>query len=102
MKQGIILAAIAAMLAAGPAHANEELAKKSACTSCHAIDKRTVGPGFREVAARYRNDKTAEERLFAKVKAGGTGVWGQVPMPPNTGVPDADIRKLVHWILGLK
>ena len=101
MKKSATLAAILA-IAALPAVANEELAKKNACTACHAVDKKIVGPAFKEVAAKYRNDKTAEAKLVKKVKEGGVGVWGQVPMPPNSSVKDEDIKKLVAWVLSLK
>ena len=97
----ILLATGLAVLAA-PALANEELAKKNACTACHAIDKKLVGPGYKEVAAKYRGDAKAEAMLVEKVKKGGVGVWGQVPMPPNSTVPDADVKTLVKWVLSLK
>ena len=102
MKKSAILAAIAVSAAALPATANEELAKKNACTACHAVDKKVVGPAFKEVAAKYRNDKGAEAKLVDKVKKGGVGVWGQVPMPPNAAVSDADVKTLVKWVLSLK
>ena len=102
MKKSAILAAIAVSAAALPATANEELAKKNACTACHAVDKKVVGPAFKEVAAKYRNDKGAEAKLADKVKKGGVGVWGQVPMPPNAAVSDADVKTLVKWVLSLK
>jgi cytochrome c len=102
MNKSAILAAIGMSLAILPASANEELAKKNACTACHAVDKKVVGPAFKEVAAKYRNDKGAEAKLTEKVKKGGVGVWGQVPMPPNTAVPDADVKTLVKWVLSLK
>ena len=101
MNKSVTLAAILAV-AALPALANEELAKKNACTACHAVDKKIVGPAFKEVAAKYRNDKTAEAKLVKKVKEGGVGVWGQVPMPPNSTVSDKDIQTLVKWVLSLK
>ncbi|HUQ29419.1 MAG TPA: c-type cytochrome [Usitatibacter sp.] len=102
MKHIATLAAIGVSLAGLPAVANEELARKNACTACHAVDKKIVGPGFKEVAAKYRNDKTAEAKLAEKVKKGGVGVWGQVPMPPNAQVSDADVKALVQWVLSLK
>ena len=103
MKKTIIALAALGIAAALPAAANEELAKKSACTACHAVDKKIVGPSFKEVAAKYRTDKDAEAKLVEKVKKGGVGVWGQVPMPPNSPqVKDADIQALVRWILSLK
>jgi cytochrome c len=98
----IALLVTAAGLAATPALANEELAKKNACTACHAIDKKLVGPAYKEVAAKYKGDKGAEAKLIEKVKKGGSGVWGQVPMPPNSNVKDEDVKTLVKWILGLK
>ena len=97
-----LAAALAATLAAAPALANEELAKKNACTACHAIDKKLVGPAYKDVAAKYRSDKDAQAKLVDKVKKGGVGVWGQVPMPPNGHVKDEDIATLVKWILALK
>ena len=92
----------AAAVAATPALANQELATKHACTACHAVDKKMVGPGFKEVAAKYRGKADAEATLVGKVKKGGMGVWGQVPMPPNAAVSDTDVKTLVQWILALK
>ena len=97
----ILLATGLAVLAA-PALANEELAKKNACTACHGIDKKLVGPAYKDVAAKYRGDAGAEAKLVDKVKKGSQGTWGQVPMPPNSNVPDADVRALVKWILSQK
>jgi cytochrome c len=68
--------------------------------ACHQIDKKVVGPAFKDVAAKYKADKTAEAKLVDKVKKGGTGVWGT--MPPNAQVPDADIKAIVHWVLSIK
>ena len=99
MIQALLLLALAAAL---PAYAQEELAKKHNCFACHAVDKKLVGPAYKDVAAKYANDSQAEQKLFQKVKNGGQGVWGQVPMPPNTQVPDADIHSLVKWILSQK
>jgi cytochrome c len=81
--------------------AAEALAKKSNCVACHSVDKKIVGPGFKEVAAKYKGDATAEEKLIAKVKQGGQGVWGPVPMPPNPQLKDEDVKTLVHWILSI-
>lgn len=80
--------------------ATADLAQKSGCTACHGVANRIVGPGFREIAAKYGGDAGAEGRLIAKVKAGGAGVWGQVPMPPHPQLKDADIKTLVQWVLG--
>ncbi len=88
-----------ALAVAAPAGASPELAKKHACFACHAVDKKLVGPAYKEVASKYRGDKGAEARLVDKVKKGSQGTWGQVPMPPNAAVPDGDVRALVKWIL---
>ena len=106
MKRLATLAAVAAaflVLPTSPARASEELAKKHVCFACHAVDKKLVGPAYKDVAAKYRGDKGAEAKLVEKVKKGGVGAWGQVPMPPNSPqVKDADIQTLVKWILSLK
>ncbi len=94
------LALAAGIALAGPALADEALAKKHNCTSCHAIDKKLVGPAYKDVAAKYKGQNVAAQ-LEAKVKKGGQGVWGPVPMPPNVTVPEGDIKKLVDWILKL-
>jgi cytochrome c551/c552 len=88
----------AAAPAKGPDAA--ELAKASGCTACHSPTQKVVGPSFRDIAAKYAQDKDAEARLAAKVKQGGAGAWGSVPMPPNPGVKDADLKAIVGWILG--
>ena len=105
MKKSLTLAALAMVCASTGALAadpNEELLKKNACTACHAVDKKVVGPAYKEVAAKYKGDKTAEAKLIDKVKNGGVGVWGQVPMPPNAQAKDEDVKALVKWILSLK
>lgn len=95
----LILATSVALLLSVGASASPELAKKHACFACHAVDKKLVGPSYKDVAAKYRGDKAAEGRLVDKVKKGSQGTWGQVPMPPNAAVPDGDVRTLVKWIL---
>ena len=102
MKKRAILAAVAMALASTGALASEALAIKNACTACHAVDKKVVGPGYKEVAAKYRGNAKAEALLIDKVKKGGVGTWGQVPMPPNAQVKDEDVKTLVKWILSLK
>ena len=97
-----LVAVILGLLAAFPVLASEELAKKYACFACHATDKKMVGPAYKDVAAKYRADKDAPKKLAAKVKNGSQGVWGTIPMPPNSAVPDADINTLVKWILSQK
>lgn len=79
----------------------EELLKASGCVACHAIDKKLVGPGYKEVAAKYKDDKGAAAKLVEKVKKGGSGVWGQVPMPPNPNLKDEDAKAMVEYILSL-
>lgn len=81
--------------------APEEMPAKYGCTACHAVDHKVVGPAFKDVAAKYRG-KDVEAQLVAKVKNGGSGVWGQIPMPPNPQVPDSNLHALVKWILTLK
>lgn len=102
MNRTAIVSTLALAVAALPALANEDLAKKSGCLACHAIDKTVVGPSYKEVAAKYKSDKDAADKLFKKVKEGGTGAWGQVPMPPNATVKDDDIKALVKWVLSQK
>ena len=99
---------VAGTFAATSAHAaldnkaGEDLMKKDGCAACHAIDKKIVGPSYQEVAAKYKGDSKAASMLVDKVKKGGVGTWGQIPMPPNAQVSDADIKSLVDWILTLK
>jgi cytochrome c len=78
-----------------------QLANKYNCQACHAVDKKLVGPSFKDVAKKYAGDKSAPEKLELKIKNGGSGVWGAIPMPPNN-VPDADLKTLVEWVLSLK
>lgn len=94
----LALAAVAAGVAV-PATAAVEMAKKYNCTACHSVDKKLVGPAYKDVAAKYKGDASAAAKLAEKVKKGGSGVWGPVPMPPNANVPDADVKALVDWIL---
>ncbi|HTS23951.1 MAG TPA: c-type cytochrome [Casimicrobiaceae bacterium] len=82
--------------------AAEALMNKDGCAACHAIDKKIVGPAYQDVAAKYKGDAGAAAKLADKVKKGGVGVWGQIPMPPNAQASDADIKSLVDWILTLK
>ncbi len=89
-------------IAVGQVQANQKLAKDSGCMACHQIDTKVVGPSFKEIAAKYKDDSAAEAALIEKVKKGGSGAWGSVPMPPNSPrVSDADIQTLVEWILGM-
>jgi cytochrome c len=101
-RLAMLVAAAVAVPASLPAYASEELAKKHACLACHAVDKKLVGPSYKEIAAKYRSDGGAEGKLADKVKKGSQGTWGQVPMPPNPSVPDGEVRALVKWILSQK
>lgn len=99
----LIAIAAATLAIAAPVQANEALAKKHNCTACHVIKgAKTVGPAYADVAKKYAGQKGIEAKLAEKVKKGGTGVWGQIPMPPNAAAPDADVRALVKWILSIK
>jgi len=97
---GLLLLAPSAMAATTDAAATQ-LAAKYNCQACHTVDKKLVGPSYKEVAAKYAGDKAALAKLEQKVKQGGSGVWGAIPMPPNA-VPEADLKTLVEWILALK
>lgn len=102
MKTTLLIAL--GFFAAGVAQADEAIIKKARCVSCHAVDQKRVGPAYIDVANKYRNDAGAEARLIAKVRNGGTGVWGEIPMPPNPAdrLSDEDLKKAVRWILSLK
>ena len=104
MKVTVALLAVATITVSGAAlaDAGEDLLKKSGCTACHAIDKKVSGPAYQDVAAKYEGDAGAATKLADKVKKGGSGVWGPVPMPPNTQVSDADIKTMVAYVLALK
>ncbi len=88
--------------AAVDAKAAEALAQKSGCLACHSVQAKIIGPAYKDVAAKYKGDKGAEAKLIAKVKAGGSGVWGPMPMPANSPqVKDEDIKTVVEWVLSL-
>jgi cytochrome c len=97
-----VFALIAAALVAGPAFASQELAQKKNCMACHAVDKKLVGPAYKDVAAKYKGDKGAEAKLAEKVMKGGVGAWGQVPMPANPQVSKEEAATLVKWVLSQK
>jgi cytochrome c len=82
--------------------AAEAMMKKDGCAACHEVDRKLIGPAFRDVAAKYKGDKDAAARLRDKVKKGGTHVWGEAAMPPNVLASDTDIKDLVDWILTLQ
>ena len=103
MKTVLLIATIAGcLLGSAVARADDyaALAKKSGCFNCHAVDKKIVGPAYKEVAKKYKGDADAVAKLTKKVADGGSGVWGAVPMPPNKSkVSEADIKTLVQWVL---
>ena len=101
MKRALFVLAAAAALS-GPALADQALATAKNCMACHAIDKKLVGPAYKDVAAKYAGQKDAVDKLAAKIMKGGSGVWGPVPMPANTQVNDAEAKKLAAWVLTLK
>jgi len=80
----------------------QKLLGAHACSGCHATEQRVVGPSFKEVAAKYAADPASAEHLMRKIREGGRGVWGQVPMPPNPGIPDDELKAIVGWVLGQK
>ena len=88
--------------AASPAFAQADFAQKKNCMACHAVDKKVLGPAFKDVAAKYAGQKDAADKLAAKVVKGGSGTWGNIPMPANPQVTDAEAKQLVGWILTLK
>ena len=89
----------ASLLASAPAFASKEIATKNACMGCHAVDKKIVGPAYKDVAAKYKGQADAVDKLAKKVKTGGSGAWGPVPMPANAGISEADAKTVVKWIL---
>ena len=101
MKRTLITLAMTLSVAA-PAMADLALATSKNCMACHAVDKKLVGPSYKEVAAKYASDKTAVDKLAKKIVAGGSGVWGAVPMPANAQVNEAESKKLAAWVLAQK
>jgi cytochrome c len=97
-----LFALAAALVAAGPAFADQALATAKNCMACHAADKKLVGPSYKEVAAKYAGQGDAVAKLAGKIQKGGSGVWGPVPMPANTQVSEAEATKLAQWVLSQK
>jgi cytochrome c len=98
MKRVLFAAALGLGLAA-PAFADLALATSKNCMSCHAVDRKVLGPSFKDIATKYKDDKAAADSLAAKIIKGGSGVWGPVPMPANNQVNEADAKKLAAWVL---
>ena len=101
MKRTLITLAMTLSVAA-PAMADLALATSKNCMACHAVDKKLVGPAYKDVAKKYAGDKTAADKLATKIMKGGSGVWGAIPMPANPQVSDAEAKKLASWVMGLK
>lgn len=102
MNKSLIVAALGLSLLSGAAMANADLAKAKNCLACHATDKKVVGPSYKEVAAKYASDKQAADKLAKKIREGGVGVWGQIPMPANPQVNEAEAKTLAAWVLSQK
>jgi len=98
----IVLATLATALAAPAVYASTELAQKKNCMACHALDKKLVGPSYKDVAAKYGKDKDAVAKLADKIVKGGSGVWGPVPMPANSQVSADEAKQLAAWVLTVK
>ena len=103
MKFPLLAAGLIAVVTSGTGLAGDPAAaaQKAGCMACHSMDKKLVGPAWKDVAARYKSDKGAVDKLAAKVRSGGKGNWGEIVQPPNTTTSDADIKKLVQFILTL-
>jgi len=102
MKSVLVFAAMGLLLPSGAAFADDELYKTKNCFACHRIDRTTLGPSFRDVAAKYVKEKGADLELAKKIREGGVSVWGPVPMPAQTQVTEAEALTLARWILELK
>ena len=99
MMKLALFALSAAVFVATPVLADQALAASKNCMACHALDKKLVGPAYKDVAAKYKADKGAVDKMASKIRQGGGGVWGAVPMPANPQVNEADAKKLAAWIL---
>ena len=103
MKRALFaLIAASTVLCAAPAFANQALATSKNCMACHAVDKKLVGPSYKDVAAKYAGQAGAADKLAQKIIKGGSGVWGPVPMPANAQVNEADAKTLANWVLSVK
>lgn len=102
MKFMMVLWVLGLCLPSGTAFADDELYKTKNCFACHRIDRNTLGPSFKSIAAKYAGEQGAEERLAVKIREGGVGVWGQVPMPAQPQVSAEEAMTLARWILGLQ
>jgi len=104
-KSGVVVVALVGFAGlvtaawADDAPRGQMIARANACMGCHAVDRKVVGPSFQQIAAKYKGDAQAPAKLVNKVKDGGSGVWGVLPMPPHPAMSDADIRTVVDWVL---
>jgi cytochrome c len=96
----LVLTAFAAV--STPAMANEAMAKANNCMACHAVDKKLVGPSYKDISKKYAGNAAAVAQLATKIQKGGSGVWGAIPMPANPKVNDADAKALAQWVLSIK
>ena len=101
MKNFVMIALLSVVVAA-PAFANTNLAEKKNCMACHALDKKLDGPAYKDVAAKYADQKDAVAMLATKIQKGGVGVWGQIPMPANPQVSADEAKQLATWVLTVK
>jgi cytochrome c len=101
MKKIVFALALSAA-ATFPSLADQALAQAKNCMSCHAVENKLVGPSYKDVATKYKGDKSAVDKMATKIIKGGAGVWGPVPMPANAQVNEAEAKKLAAWVLGLK
>ncbi|TFZ03353.1 c-type cytochrome [Ramlibacter rhizophilus] len=101
MKRAVFVL-FAAAAVAGPALADQALATAKNCMACHAVDKKLVGPSFKDISAKYAADSGAADKLAVKIIKGGSGVWGPVPMPANAQVSEAEAKKLAAWVMSQK
>ena len=100
MKTASILSlAVAASVVVVPAYANQQLAQKNACLACHAVDKKLVGPAYQDVARKYAGPPEAIAKLTESIRKGGSGKWGQIPMPAQPNLSEADAKTLAEWVL---
>ncbi|WP_180682717.1 c-type cytochrome [Tepidicella baoligensis] len=101
MKRALLIVAASTVVAL-PALADEALARSKNCMACHAVDKKLVGPSYKDISAKYAGDPNAVARLATKIQRGGSGVWGAIPMPANPQVSDAEAQKLAAWSLSFR
>ncbi|MFJ7566218.1 c-type cytochrome [Herminiimonas sp. NPDC097707] len=102
MKRSLLMCLVLAAGVSNVAMANADLAKAKNCMACHAVNNKILGPGFKDVAAKYAGQKGAEDMLAQKILKGSKGVWGTMPMPANAQVSEAEARVLATWIMTLK